>query len=103
MDLSRSKVLCQVVQTEQDLKKCLELRKLVFVHEQGVREDREQDEHDRVDPTLESSGRRWKVKHFIAKLDNEVVAAGRARRTSMFGIKLERYCIVTRILLSYIE
>ncbi|GJQ13992.1 hypothetical protein GpartN1_g5783.t1 [Galdieria partita] len=93
MDVPRPKVTCQVVQSEQDLKSCLELRKLVFVQEQGVREDREQDDYDRVDPTLESSGRRWKVKHFIAWLGPDVVAAGRARRTSMFGIKLERIAV----------
>ncbi|KAK4526014.1 hypothetical protein GAYE_SCF19G3923 [Galdieria yellowstonensis] len=93
MDHSVQKVTCQVVQSEQDLKSCLELRKLIFVQEQGVREDREQDEYDRVDPTVESLGRRWKVKHFIAWLGTQVVATGRARRTSMFGIKLERIAV----------
>eukprot|EP00871_Galdieria_phlegrea_P004188 jgi/Galph1/4770/GphlegSOOS_G3419.1 len=97
MEQETQQLICQVVQNEKQLENCLKLRKLVFVQEQGVPEERETDEFDRVDPTVESSGRRWKVKHFLVLLYDDIVATGRARRTSLFSIKLERIAVLKEV------
>jgi len=64
-----------------DAKKALEIRKKVFVEEQGV------------DPRLEYDAHDVEANHYLVLLDNQPVGAARWRKTE-YGIKLERFAVL---------
>jgi predicted GNAT family N-acyltransferase len=69
---------------EEDLKKAFEIRKAVFVEEQGVPLVDEYDEFDNLNGQCE---------HILVYLEEQPVGTGRVRWVNEFG-KLERICIL---------
>ncbi len=69
------------VESDKELKAVHDIRKIVFVKEQGVSERIEIDEHE-TDST-----------HIIATMDDKPVGTARWRRTDI-GIKLERFAVL---------
>jgi predicted GNAT family N-acyltransferase len=74
-------ILIKVVTNEDDYKKALEIRRKVFVEEQGVPLSEEQDEYDST------------ATHYLAYLDGKVCGTCRVRNTPK-GQKIERNCVL---------
>lgn len=72
------------ITTEEDLKKAFDIRKEVFVGEQGVPLEDEFDEFDTLNGQCE---------HILVFLNEQPVGTGRIRMVDEFG-KLERICIL---------
>ncbi|MED3662038.1 GNAT family N-acetyltransferase [Ureibacillus sp. FSL K6-8385] len=72
------------VETEDQLEKALAIRKEVFVQEQGVPEDREMDEYDRIGAPC---------RHVLILADEKAVGTGRIRFVEGAG-KLERIAVL---------
>lgn len=72
------------VTTEEALKNAFNIRKIVFVEEQGVPLEDEFDQFDRLDGPCN---------HILVYTDNEPVGTGRVRAVDGVG-KLERICIL---------
>lgn len=69
---------------EEDLRKAFEIRKAVFVEEQGVPLEDEYDEFDSLNGQSE---------HILVYFEEQPVGTGRVRWVNEFG-KLERICIL---------
>ncbi len=69
---------------EQELQKAFEIRKAVFVKEQGVAAGEEFDQYDRLD---------GKAEHVLARYDDFPAGTGRIREVDGAG-KLERICVL---------
>ncbi len=77
------KLKCILVQTEEELKVCFEIRKKVFIEEQKVTYEEEFDEFDKLNNT----------KHFLLSLNENLIATCRLRITQD-GQKIERVAIL---------
>ncbi len=74
-------IIVKVVTNQEDYEKALEIRKKVFVEEQGVPLEEDQDEHDKT------------ATHYLAFIDGNVCGACRVRLTEK-GQKIERNCVL---------
>ncbi|QDA59109.1 GNAT family N-acetyltransferase [Hymenobacter jejuensis] len=75
----------QSVTAPEDLEAALTIRRTVFVEEQGVPVEAENDEHDRTD-----------AHHYLVRTDDGTpVGAARWRRTAN-GVKLERFAVLDK-------
>lgn len=73
-----------VITTEEQLKQALQLRKKVFIEEQGIDENLEYDQYDNL--TSDCT-------HVMIMDNNEVVAVGRYRIVNDTVAKLQRICV----------
>lgn len=72
------------VQSQNDLDKCLAVRRAVFVREKGVPEEIEIDEFDILRPDC---------LHFLISYEEKTVGTLRCRILSPDRVKLQRFCI----------
>lgn len=72
------------ITNEKELEQAFNIRKAVFVEEQGVPSEDEFDEFDKLDGRCE---------HFLAYVKEQAVGTGRLRVVDDYG-KLERICIL---------
>lgn len=74
-------IIVKVVTNQEDYEKALEIRKKVFVEEQGVPLNEDQDEYDKT------------ATHYLAFYDGKVCGTSRVRLTPK-GQKIERNCVL---------
>ncbi len=74
-------IIIKVVTNREDLEKALSIRNTVFVKEQGIPIEEEQDEHEST------------ATHYLAYIDGTVCGTCRVRNTDK-GQKIERNCVL---------
>lgn len=79
------KIVIKAVREQEDLIKCLEIRRNVFTEEMGISPKIEVDEQDRLGSGCE---------HFLTFLKGNPVATCRCKTTAGGELKIQRFCVL---------